>query len=78
MIDIGDDSEFWLRVKAEDAAPFLESFKNSPDIFHEFVIEQSVGKAIRTSTLMAQIVEIEEVAAETRVCSRRQSVRQIF
>jgi hypothetical protein len=31
--DLGDDSGFWLRVKAEDAAPFLAAFKDSLDVF---------------------------------------------
>jgi hypothetical protein len=35
--------------------------------FHEFQIEQRVGKEIRSSTLSAQIVKIEEGPAETRV-----------
>ena len=64
--DLGDDSGFWLRVNAEDAAPFVEAFKDLPDMYHEFRIEQRVRKEIRTSTLMAQIVKIEEGPAETR------------
>jgi hypothetical protein len=67
--DLSDDSGFWLRVKAEDAPPFLTAFKSSPDVFHDFVIEQRVGKEIRTSTLSAQIVKIEE-GPETRVLIR--------
>ncbi len=65
--DLGDDSGFWLRVKAADALPFIEAFKTSPAVFHEFRIEQEVGKEIRSSTLIAQIVKIEEGPAETRV-----------
>ena len=65
--DISDDSGFWLRVKAENAAPFLDAFKAASTAFHGFLIEQRVGKQIRTSTLMAQIVKIEEGPAETRV-----------
>jgi hypothetical protein len=68
--DLTDDSGFWLRVKAEDAFPFLTAFKSSPDAFHDFIIEQRVGKQIRTSTLSAQIVTIEEGPAETRVLIR--------
>jgi len=68
--DLSDDSGFWLRAKAEDASPFLWSFKTAPDVFHEFQIEQPVGKEIRTSTLMAQIVKIEEGSAESRVLIR--------
>lgn len=68
--DLGDDSGSWLRVKAEDAAPFLAAYKSSPDVFHEFLIEQRVGKEIRTSTLSAQIVKVEEGPAETRVLIR--------
>jgi hypothetical protein len=68
--DLGDDSGFWLRVRAEDAPPFLTAFKSSPDLFHDFMIEQRVGKKIRTSTLSAQIVEIEEGQVETRVLIR--------
>ena len=33
--------------------------------FHEFRIEQRVGKEVRMSTLSAQIVKIEEGVAET-------------
>jgi hypothetical protein len=36
-------------------------------VFYDFVIEQRVGKEIRTSTLSAQIVQIEEGAQESRV-----------
>jgi hypothetical protein len=57
---LSGDSGFWLRVKAEDASPFVTAFKTSPATFHAFQIEQRVGKEIRTSTLEAQIVEIEE------------------
>jgi hypothetical protein len=39
-------------------------------VFHEFVIEQRVGKEIRASTLSAQIIEIEEGPSETRVLIR--------
>jgi hypothetical protein len=65
--DLGDDSGFWLRVSAADALPFVTAFKAAPVIFHEFRIEQRVGKQIRTSMLTAQIVKIEEGPAETRV-----------
>jgi len=65
--DLGNDSGFWLRVKAEDAVAFLDAFRDSPDLFHEFLIEQRIGKETRRSTLAAQIVEIEEGPAETRV-----------
>jgi hypothetical protein len=68
--DLGDDSGFWLRVKAADALPFVSAFKTSPAVFHEFRIEQRVGKEIRTSTLSAQIVKIEEGPDETRVLIR--------
>ena len=61
--DLSDDSGFWLRVKAADALPFVSAFKASPAVFHEFRIEQRVGKEIRTSTLSAQIVKIEEGTA---------------
>ena len=40
---------------------------DSPEAFHDFMIEQRVGKEIRTSTLSAQIVKIEEGPVETRV-----------
>jgi hypothetical protein len=49
------------------ATPFITAFQASPEVFHEFVIEQRVGKEIRTSTLNAQIVKIEEGPAETRM-----------
>ncbi len=65
--DISDDSGFWLRVKAEDAAPFRDAFKASPAGFHRFLIEQRVSREVRSSTLMAQIVKIEEGPTETRV-----------
>ena len=65
--DLSDDSGFWLRVKAEDASPFVRAFKSSPAVFHEFVIEQRVGKETRISRLNAQIVKIEEGPAETRM-----------
>jgi hypothetical protein len=68
--DLGDDSGFWLRVKAEDAPPFLTAFKSSPDVFHDFLIEHRVGKQVRSSTLSAQILKIEEGPAETRVLIR--------
>jgi hypothetical protein len=44
--------------------------KSCPDVFHDFLIEQRVGKEIRISTLSAQIVKIEEGPAETRVLIR--------
>src|SRR5437660_1226997 len=68
--DLTDDSGFWLRVKTDDALPFLTAFRTSPEVFHDFQIEQRVGKQIRTSTLSAQIVKIEEGPAETRVLIR--------
>lgn len=68
--DFGDDSGFWLRVKVEDASPFITAFTDSPDAYHEFRIEQRVGKEIRSSTLMAQIVKIEEAPAEMRILIR--------
>jgi len=71
--DLGDDSGFWLRIKAEDASPFVAAFKASPKGFHEFRIEQRVGKETRTSALNAQIVKIEEGPAEMRVLLRPHS-----
>ena len=68
--DLSDDSGFWLHVKTEDAAPFLDAFKASPTGFHGFAIEQRVGKQIRSSTLMGQILKIEEGPGETRVLIR--------
>jgi len=68
--DLSDDSGFWLRVSAADALPFVTAFKSAPAAFHEFRIEQRVGKEIRVSTLSAQIVKIEEGPAETRVLLR--------
>jgi hypothetical protein len=52
--DLSDDSGFWLRVSAADALPFVAVFKTLPAAFHEFRIEQRVGKQIRCSTLSAQ------------------------
>jgi hypothetical protein len=68
--DLSDDSGFWLRVKAADALPFVTAFKTSPAAFHAFQIEQRVGNETRISRLNAQIVKIEEGAAETRVLIR--------
>jgi hypothetical protein len=68
--DLSDDSGFWLRVRTADALPFMTAFRDSPAVFHEFRIEQRVGKEIRTSTLSAQIVKIEEGPAESRVLIR--------
>jgi len=65
--DLSDDSGFWLRVEAKDAAAFVTAFKASPSAFHEFLIEQRVGKETRISRLHAQIVKIEEGPAETRL-----------
>jgi hypothetical protein len=68
--DLSDDSGFWLLAKAEDASPFLAAFKSSPDVFHDFMIGQRVGKETRRSPLGAQIVKIEEGPAEMRVLIR--------
>jgi hypothetical protein len=68
--DLSDPSGFWLCVKAGDASPFVGAFNASPAVFHEFRIEQRVGKEIRTSILSAQIVKIEEGPADTRVLLR--------
>jgi len=68
--DLSDPSGFWLCVRAEDASPFLTAFKAAPAVFHEFLIEQRVGKEIRSSTLNAQIVTIEEGPTESRVLIR--------
>ena len=67
--DPGDPSGFWLRAKVEDASPFVAAFNASPTVFHEFRIEQRVGKETRSSTLNAQIVKIEE-GPELRVLIR--------
>lgn len=68
-LDLSDDSGFWLCVKTAGAAPFIAAFKTSP-VFHEFLIEQRVGKEIRSSTLNARIVKIEENPFELRVLIR--------
>jgi hypothetical protein len=68
--DLSDDSGFWLRVNTCDASPFIEAYRSSAAAFHEFRIEQRVGKQMRSSTLSAQIVEIEEGPDETRVLIR--------
>jgi hypothetical protein len=65
--DISHDSGFWLLVRTADAFPFVSAFRDSPAAFHEFRIEQKVGKEMRTSALNAQIVKIEESPTETRV-----------
>jgi hypothetical protein len=67
--DLTDDSGFWLRVNVADALPFVAAFKTAPAAFHEFRIEQRVGKQIRASTLSAQIVKIEE-GPEMRILIR--------
>jgi hypothetical protein len=61
------DLVHWLRVEAKDATPFTAAFKTSLDTFHEFRIEQRVGKEMRISRLNAQIVKIEQREAETRI-----------
>lgn len=71
--DLSDPSGFWLLVKTVDASPFLWSFKTAPDVFHEFQVEHRIGKTIRTSTLMAQIVKIEDRPIETRILIRPHS-----
>lgn len=68
--DLRDDSGFSLRIQNADASPFLEAFKTSPDAFHNFRIEQRIGKKVRSSTLRAQIVKIEEGTAEARILLR--------
>jgi hypothetical protein len=65
--DLRDPSGFWLCAKVEDASPFVAAFKASPEAFHDFRIEQRVGKEIRSSKLSAQIAKIEEGPTETRV-----------
>jgi hypothetical protein len=40
-------------------SPFVEAFKASPAVFHEFLIEQQSAEK-STPTLSAQIVKIEE------------------
>jgi hypothetical protein len=45
--DPRDPSGFWLRAKVEDASPFVAAFNASPTVFHEFRIEQRVGKETR-------------------------------
>jgi hypothetical protein len=65
--DLGHNSGFWLRVDAKDATAFVAAFKTSPGTFHEFRIEQRVGKEMRISKLNAQIVKIEQREAETRI-----------
>jgi len=67
--DLRDPYGFWLRINTGDASPFVAAFKASPMAFHEFLIEQRVGKKTRSSTLSAQIVRIEE-GPETRVLIR--------
>jgi hypothetical protein len=68
--DLRDPSGFWLCVKVEDASPFVDAFRSSPAIFHEFLIEQRVGKKVRSSTLSAQIIKVEEGPVETRMLIR--------
>ena len=48
----------------------MEAFRTSPATFHEFLIEQRVGKKTRSSRLGAQIIKIEEGPVETRVLIR--------
>ena len=69
-LDLTDDTGFWLRVNAADAGPFEAAFEKSPEVFHEFQIDQRVGKETRRSTLVAQIVKVEHGPAETRVLVR--------
>lgn len=65
--DFSHDSGFWLRVSSADASPFIDAFRTSPTVYHEFCIEQRVGKETRVLTMMAQIVKIEQGPAETLV-----------
>jgi hypothetical protein len=65
--DLSDDSGYWLLVLAADALPFVSAFRDAPSVFHQFQIEQRVGKETRVSTMNAQIVRIEEGATETRM-----------
>lgn len=65
--DLSDDSGYWLLVRTADAVPFVSAFRDAPSVFHQFQIEQRVGKETRVSTMNAQIVRIEEGPSETRV-----------
>lgn len=65
--DLGSESGFWLRVNAADALPFVAAFKASPEMFHEFLIEERVGKQTRASKLTARIIEIQEGSEEARI-----------
>ena len=58
--NLTDDSGFWLRAEAKDAASFLEGFRNSPAVFREFRIEQRVREEITNSTLRVQIVKMKK------------------
>lgn len=48
----------------------MAALNASPVAFREFLIEQRVGREMRSSTLTAQIVKIEEGPGETRVLIR--------
>jgi hypothetical protein len=53
--------------------PRFDAFRASPSGFHGFLIEQRTGRKVRSSTLMAQIVKIEEGLSEKRVLIRPDS-----
>ena len=68
--DHRDPSGSWLRVEAEDVSPFAAAFSEAPEVYHEFLIEQRVSKRTHSSTLIAQIVKMEEGSTETRLLLR--------
>jgi hypothetical protein len=68
--DLSDDSGFWLCVKCGDVSPFVAAFNESPTGFHRFLIEYRVEKKTRGSTLIAQIIKIDQGSAEARVLIR--------
>jgi len=71
--DLRDPSGFWLRAKAADVFPFVAAFNASPAAFHQFLIEQRVGRETRSSPLSAQIIKVEEGPTEARVLIRPNS-----
>jgi hypothetical protein len=65
--DFSHDSGFWLRVNAAELSPFIQAFKTSPAAFHDFRIEQRIGKETRVSTMKAQIVKIKKGPDESLI-----------
>jgi hypothetical protein len=47
--DLGRDSGFWLRVRAEDASPFVTAFKASAAAFRGLCLRRRDGNCVQCS-----------------------------